>query len=362
MAIVAPGGFFQNLTNHSAQVTRLSTTSLYGKPRTTGSNVATTMSSAGGVVLQSKSFGTNQQVSPNMSALVHRGKAIIEGTDSLTQGNYGVFNDADVTVNFATSDPTRLRVDIVYMQVRDASYAGANNDVRILVSTGNPATGTPDESVLPTNSMVLSYVNIRANTTQVLDTDITDRRRWLIAGGGIRPIKSFEVGDAGIINGDVRYYQSFLQGYDTADGTWRGLNSARVTYTKHGWFGVSQYGPSATSPAQLTTLAVADPGWPYYIDAQFNLSYANDAGTRFDIFLLDNATNGPEICAAQTLQGQTIFAPVTSYRSWYGPLTGARTLYVMAIRAIGSGNLQCDFTDPRGSFLNVALVAAPPSS
>lgn len=362
MAIVAPGGFFQNLANHSAQLTRLSTTSLYGKPRQTGSNTLTTMASASGVLMMGNCFKVNQQSSPNMTAIVHRGKGIVEGTDSLTQGNYGVFNDGDVNVTFSTSDPTRLRVDIVYVNVRDAAYAGANNDVRILVSTGNPATGVADETVLPTNSMVLAYVNIRANTTTVLDSDVIDRRRWLIAGGGIRPIKAFEVGDGGIINGDVRYYQSFLQGWDGVAGAWYGLNSCRVTYTKHGWFGGTQYGPSATSPVQLTTLAIADPGWPYYIDAQFTLNYANDAGTRFDFFLLDNATNGPEISAAQSLAGQTTFAPINSYRSWYGPLTGARTLYVMGIRAIGAGNLQCDFTDPRASFLNVQLVAAPPSS
>lgn len=362
MAIVAPGAFFQNLTNHTAQLTRLATTSLYGKPRTSGSNLLTTMASASGVAMQGNSFKVNQQASPNMSVIVHRGKGIVEGTDALTQGNYGVFNDGDVTLAISTSDPTRLRVDIVYVNVRDAAVSGSNNDVRLLVSTGNPATGTADETVLPTNSMVLAYVNVRANTTQILDSDITDRRRWLIAGGGIRPIKSFEVGDPGITQGDLRYYQSFIQAYDAVAGAWYGANSCRVTYTKHGWFGASQYGPSTTSPVTLTTLAIADPGWPYYIDAQFTLNYANDAGTRFDFFLNDNATNGPEISGAQSITGQTGFAPITSYRSWYGPLTGARTLYMMGIRAVGSGNLQCDFTDPRGSFLNVQLVAAPPSS
>jgi len=320
------------------------------------------MATASGVALQGNSFKLNQQSSPNMTAIVHRGRGIVEGTDSLTQGSYGVFNDGDTNVTFTTSDPTRLRVDIVYVNVRDAAYAGVNNDVRILVATGNPATSVADETVLPTNSMVLAYVNIRANTTTVLDSDIIDRRRWLIAGGGIRPTKSFEVGDGGIINGDVRYYQSGLQGWDGVAGAWYGLQCDKIVTTKHGWFGGSQYGPSTTSPAQLTTLALADPGWPYYIEAEFNLAYAVDSGTRFDFFLLDNATNGPEISACQGTISITAFTNIRSYRSWYGPLTGTRTLYVMAIRASGAGNLQCDFTDPRASYLNVSQVAARPSS
>jgi len=361
MAIVAPGGFFQNLSNHSAQLMRLASTTTPYKPRTTGSNLTSSLQAAGGVVLQSKSLGVNQQTSANMTVLVHRGKAIIEGTDNILQGDYCFINDADVTLTIATSDPTRLRVDIVYANVRDAAYAGANNDMRLLVATGNPATGTADESVLPTNSIVLAYVNVRANTTQILDSDITDRRRWLTALGGVKPIRSFEVGDPGSLNGDLRYYNGVLQGWDGPSSTWMGLNSAAVVTTKTNWFGGSQYGPSGTTPATLTTLALADPGWPYYIDAQFTLSYAVDSGSRWDFFCRDGGTAGAEICAIAGALSVTNFTGTTSYRSWYGPITGTKTLYITGERISASGNLQVDFPT-RACFLNVRQVAAFPSS
>jgi hypothetical protein len=317
------------------------------------------MSSASGVLMGPNSFKVDPQSSPNMSVLVHRGKGIIEGTDSLTQGNYGVFNDADVTLAVATSDPTRLRVDIVYANVRDAAYAGANNDQRLLVATGNPATGTADESVLPTNSMVLAYVNVRAATTQILSTDIIDRRRWLIAGGGIRPIKSFEVGDAGIQNGDLRYYNGAIQGWDSVSSAWMGVNSAAVVTTKGSWFGGTQYGPSSTNPATLTTLALADPGWSYYIEAHFILSWASTSGTRWDFFCRDGSVSGTEVCAVPGTLSVTNFTSVSSYRSWYGPFTGTKTLYMAAVQIAGSGALQVDFG---GCFLHVKQVAAWPSS
>lgn len=360
MAIVVPGAFFQNLTNHSAQLTRLAATTLPYKPRTTGSNTLTSLQAASGVVMQANSFQVVAQASPNMSALVHRGKGIIEGTDSLTQANYGVFNDADVTVNFATSDPTRLRVDIVYVNVRDAAYAGVNNDVRILVATGNPATGTPDESVLPTNSMVIAYVNIRANTTQVLSTDITDRRRFLTANGGVKVTQSFESGDAGIQNGDLRYYQGALQGYDTVGSSWHALNSAMKVKTDSNWF-PSGYPSNGANPVTLDITSLTDPGWPYMLEVDFSLTFALDVSTRFDFIARDNGTGGAEICAIEGPTGTNFFTTMKSYTSWYGPLTGARNIYVMAERQAGSGNLAID-SGVRASFITCRQVATFPSS
>lgn len=360
MAIVAPGAFFQNLTNHSAQLTRLAATTTPYKPRATGSNLTTTLGSAGGVSMGANSFQVAAQSSPNMSVLVHRGKGVVEGTDSLLQGNYGVYNDADVTLNIATSDPTRLRVDIVYINVRDAAYAGSNNDVRLLVATGNPATGTADESVLPTNSLVLGYVNVRANTTQILGTDIIDRRRFLTANGGVKVTQSFESGDAGIQNGDLRYYQGALQGYDTTGSAWHALNSAYKVKVDSNWF-PSGYPTNGANPVTLDITSLSDPGWPYMIECQFNLTFALDTSTRFDFIARDNATNGPEICAIEGPVGTNFFTTMTSYTSWYGPVSGARNVVVMAERQSGTGNLAID-AGVRASHIHIKQVATFPSS
>jgi len=360
MAIVAPGAFFQNLTNHSAQLTRLAATTLPYKPRVTGSNTLTSMQCASGVVMQGNSFQVAAQASPNMSVLVHRGKGIVEGTDSLTQADYGVFNDADVTLTIATSDPTRLRVDIVYVNVRDAAYTGVNNDVRLLVATGNPATGTADESVLPTNSMVLGYVNVRANTTQILSTDIVDRRRFLTANGGVKVTQSFESGDAGIQNGDLRYYKGTLQGYDTVGSSWHALNSATVHKIDSNWF-PSGYPTNGANPVTLDITSLTDPGWPYMLEVVFNLTFALDTSTRFDFIARDNGTGGAEICSIEGPVGTNFFTTMTSYTSWYGPLTGARNIYVMAERQSGTGNLAID-AGVRASFIHCKQVATFPSS
>jgi hypothetical protein len=183
----------------------------------------------------------------------------------------------------------------------------------------------------------------------------------LTAAGGIKVTRSFQVTDPGVTYGDLRYYQGGIQGYDVASGTWRGVNTQTVTTHTQSWFGVGIGYNSATNPGTLTTLSLTDPGWPYMLEVSFTVVAANgNTSTRWDIFCRDTNTSGAEICALTLNQNNAGFATYTSYTSWYGPITGAKTIIIDAELISGAGNLLIDST-ARGSNLHVNQVAVPPS-
>lgn len=181
MAIVNPPGWIQALSTHTAAQLRMYTASMLAGTSTS----ATVLRARGGV---HPGFGSELAVtqagSPNMSVLVESGACSIPGTESSTQGNYFAVNDAQVTLSISAAHATLARIDIVVVNVRDAQYSGANNDVQLQVVTGTPAS-SPVAPSAPANSITIAQVAVGAAVSSIVNANITDTRDYVAAVGGL---------------------------------------------------------------------------------------------------------------------------------------------------------------------------------
>jgi hypothetical protein len=130
---------------------------------------------------------TQANPSANMTVLVQPGQVVIARSSA---GPYiGTSNAAfNVTIPAANTLP---RIDYVCMRVRDMGVDGVGSAAQTyfpVVLSGTPA-GSPSEPVsqLTDGDFVLAAVTVRANTTSILNSDISDRRLFVAAQGGIYP-------------------------------------------------------------------------------------------------------------------------------------------------------------------------------
>lgn len=184
MTVHLPPGWLENAgATHTAAQLRSYLGSLI-----TGSYVTSeALKSRGGVHPQlGRQLAVSQTPTPSMAVIVGNGIAWIPGTESGTQGSYCVLNDADVTVSIATAHGSLPRIDIVQIRVRDSFYSGTQDDAVIDVKTGTPASSpvapTPDP-----NALVLAEVLVGAGVSSIVNANITDKRRYLAAAGGVLP-------------------------------------------------------------------------------------------------------------------------------------------------------------------------------
>jgi hypothetical protein len=126
-------------------------------------------------IINSSSLAVTANSPAGMSVRVASGWAAIVGTTTINMGVYTAYNDASVTLTVTTANPTNPRIDLVCMTVRDAYYAGADNDVILQVIAGTPA-GSPVAPALPANSISLATIAVGAAVTQINSGNITDTR------------------------------------------------------------------------------------------------------------------------------------------------------------------------------------------
>lgn len=173
--------------SHPAEVARNHTAAILGAPVAAFTNAvaATSANGAHGVM---DGLNVVQNGTPNMSVNVAAGRAFIRSgnASSIAAGVYAVMNDATVNVAISPSDPTNPRIDLVVIQVRDTNYGEAANDVRLTVVTGTPA-AVPSAPALTSypNALVLAEVAVAAAATTIVNANITDRRTYATALGGI---------------------------------------------------------------------------------------------------------------------------------------------------------------------------------
>ena len=135
-----------------------------------------------GGILSSVELGVTQQGSPNMSVVLGPGRAQIVGTSVsppagqtwTTQAQYTAYNDANLTLTIAASNPTNPRIDAVYIQIQDSFYSGATNTAVAAVATGTPAV-SPAAPAIPANSILIAYVAVAANATSIVTANITSQ-------------------------------------------------------------------------------------------------------------------------------------------------------------------------------------------
>lgn len=160
---------------------------------------------------------TQATPSANMTVLVQPGQLLVNRSSG---GPYiGTSNAAfSVTIPAANVNP---RIDYVVMRVRDLGIDGVGAAVQTytpVVLSGTPG-GSPAEPVgqLTDGDMVLAAVTVRAGTTSILNSDISDRRIFIAAQGGIYPMSPQDT-RTGAYPGQVRYNMN-TKSYEGWDGT-----------------------------------------------------------------------------------------------------------------------------------------------
>lgn len=126
-------------------------------------------------ILASADFLTVQHGTPNMSVDVAKGSAIIDGTESVNQGVYHVYNDATVNLAVTTADPVNPRWDLLVFKVQDAAYSGAVNSSSLAIVAGTPA-GSPALPATPNNAIALYKIVVPAAAASIVNANLTDLR------------------------------------------------------------------------------------------------------------------------------------------------------------------------------------------
>lgn len=197
--------------SHSAEDDRLTVQALLGGSPNTPINDG---------VVGATDLKVSQTETASMKVVVVPGSAFITGTEVTNQGVYTVINDADLTVQLATSDATNARIDRLVAQILDDQYSGATHIGQIVAVTGTPGP-SPVAPTIPKNAISLATVRVAAGAASVSNADITDDRPYFSRGLSLRGVPAGTMAAAGgvvsIAAGTVKQIKPMV-----ASGTLRG--------------------------------------------------------------------------------------------------------------------------------------------
>lgn len=147
-------------------------------------------------------------------------------------GPYQGTSTATFNVSIGASN-TSPRIDYVVMRFRDLGLDGSGSAVATyapIVLAGTPS-GSPVEptGLLTDGDLLLAAVTVRANTTSILNSDISDRRVYNVARGGIYPKSSSDTRN-GAYGGHTRYNQA-SGAYEGWDGSNWNVIAAPYTWS-----------------------------------------------------------------------------------------------------------------------------------
>lgn len=94
-----------------------------------------------------------------------------------------------VTVTHPSASPTNPRIDYVVIRTRDPGVdSNVTESAKIVILSGNAAPVPPEPSdQLTSGDVLLAAVTVRAGTVAIVATDISDRRVFVTARGGVTP-------------------------------------------------------------------------------------------------------------------------------------------------------------------------------
>lgn len=127
-----------------------------------------------------------QTGTPSMAVLIGVGRCWIPGTQVSnvaggsfsTQAMYYAENESAITASVASSNATNPRIDMVYVCVQDSQYSGSSNQVSpTYIATGTAVSGAhypTNAPAIPNNALALGYITVRAASTSILNSDITN--------------------------------------------------------------------------------------------------------------------------------------------------------------------------------------------
>lgn len=282
MALEVTPGFLQNL-NYNAEIFRRGA---YGFQLQRGSTVG---SAVGGVV-GAGDFTTTYGGS-GLGVTTSTGEAIVAGSSSTVQSGYYVRGSSATTNTPASANPSNPRVDLLYIQLNDATYTGSTNSATLSIATGTATSGASLANLtgapsLPTSSLALAYVLVPAAATSISNSDIAN-----VAG----PVKSGLPTSArlvtqayGAIGGGVTNQTYFLTDDSVSPFV---VNGGSIVSSGAGSIGVlglfnfiaadwtlGSFAPELT--LKITTICNAtSPGQTFTAGIGSSLSYAGATGT-----------------------------------------------------------------------------------
>jgi len=134
-----------------------------------------------GVFAGGNAMKVTQAASPAMSVLVNAGYCAVA---HLTQG-HGVYvfgTVAQETLTVSANSSGQTRIDLVLARVYDTANSSSYCDVEIVA--GTPGAGQP---ATPGTSLLLAAVTVASGASSITNSNITDKRVFTAAPGGILP-------------------------------------------------------------------------------------------------------------------------------------------------------------------------------
>lgn len=130
-----------------------------------------------GVVNEGDLKVTQRGAGANMTVDVAAGLVVVPAASG-SNGRYLCANTATVSLSIgAAPGAGDGRIDIVIAEVRDAQYAGADNDWQLLVVAGT-ADPSPTTPAVPAGAVALAAVTVTDATTSIVDAAIFDGRSY----------------------------------------------------------------------------------------------------------------------------------------------------------------------------------------
>lgn len=291
--------------------------------------------------------GLKVSASSGMTLAVNPGVVWVQGSAAANSGMYEGILDTANTVTLATSDPTNPRIDNIIVQFTDL---GTSSSTAVVTpQTGTPA-ASPSAPTLPNNSLLLAQVSVAASASSISAGNITDKRVWTVATGGIVPMTNVSSGITG---------QAGLYAHDLSSGRLKVSDgSGNAVSPKVAPFTPQTAGATATiTIGSLTTLAslVITMDGVTQVEMRFTWSQITPGtGTSSDSPLISLLAAGVTIktfslypVGTGNVNGGSLFANVT-------PAAGATTF---ALTSNGSGTAGHTFNLSSGE-LRVSAISS----
>ena len=242
--------------------------------------------------------GLKISASSGMTLAVNPGVVWVQGSAAANSGMYEGILDTANTVTLATSDPTNPRIDNIIVQFTDL---GTSSSTAVVTpQTGTPA-ASPSAPALPSNSLLLAQVAVAASTSSIVAGNITDKRVWTVATGGIVPMTNVSGGIGGMAG---------LYAHDLSTGRLKvsdGSGNARAPKT-------GAFSPVASTIGSTTSISGAS------AVTLASVSVAVDGATEIEVsatwtgLSMPSPSVGSVVALSLAVDGANVFSTNTYYR------------------------------------------------
>jgi hypothetical protein len=121
-------------------------------------------------------LAVTQTLTPSLGVAVAEGLGFIQGTSNAYQGVYGIEErGGTASLPITTPHASLARKDLVIARMRDAWYAGADNEWELAIIAGTPH-ASPARPATPASSIDLAEINVGAGAASIVNANITDLR------------------------------------------------------------------------------------------------------------------------------------------------------------------------------------------